>query len=66
MVRILGFQFQGPGSTPGQGTEIPQATQHSQKQTDRQTERWDNFKRCNRCITGIPEGKKREWDITFE
>ena len=36
MVRTLGFQFQGPGSIPGQGTEIPQATQHSQKQTDRE------------------------------
>ena len=64
MVRTLGFQFQGPGSIPGQGTEIPQATQHSQKQTDR--ERWDNFKRYNKCITGIPEWKKREWDIIFE
>ena len=31
MVRILSFHCWGPGSIPGQGTEIPQAMQRSQK-----------------------------------
>ena len=31
MVRIPGFHCCGPGSIPGQGTEIPQAMEHSQK-----------------------------------
>ena len=31
MVRVLGFHCCGPGSVPGQGTEILQAAQHSQK-----------------------------------
>ena len=31
VVRILGFHCRGLGSVPGWGTEIPQATQHSQK-----------------------------------
>ena len=36
MVRIPGFHCCGPGSVPGQGTEIPQAVEHSQK-TNKQT-----------------------------
>ena len=28
VVRIWHFHFHGPGSVPGQGTEIPQATSH--------------------------------------
>ena len=32
VVRILGFHCLGPGSTPGWGTEIPQATWCSQKE----------------------------------
>ena len=31
MVRIPGFHCHGPGSFPGQGTEIPQATWRGQK-----------------------------------
>ena len=31
VVRIPGFHCHGPGSIPGQGTEIPQPTRHSQK-----------------------------------
>ena len=32
MVRIPGFHHHGLGSTPGQGTKILQAVQHSQKE----------------------------------
>ena len=31
VVRIRHFHCPGPGSIPGEGTEIPQAAQHSQK-----------------------------------
>ena len=36
-VRTPGFHCYGPGSTPGQGTEILTVVQHSQKQTDKKT-----------------------------
>ena len=39
VVRTRRFHCCGRGSIPGQGTKIPQATQHSQKQTSKQTNR---------------------------
>ena len=41
----MGFHCHSPGSIPGQGTEIPQAVQHSQKTTTttkhRHTDQWN-------------------------
>ena len=39
MVRIPGFHCCGLGSIPGQGTEIPQAAQHSTAKTNKQTKK---------------------------
>ena len=41
MVRILGFHCHGPGSTPSQGTEIPQATQCGQKKKGKKKVRYN-------------------------
>ena len=35
MVRIRCFHYHGPGSIPGQGTEIPQASQRGQKKKEK-------------------------------
>ena len=39
VVRIPGFHCLGSGSVPGQGTEIPQAVQHSKKKKERKREK---------------------------
>ena len=36
VIRIPGFHCRDPGSIPDRGTEIPQASQHGQKQTNKQ------------------------------
>ena len=38
VVRIPGFHCQGPGSDPGQGTEILQARWHSRKRKKKRRE----------------------------
>ena len=35
MARIPGFHYCGPGSIPGQGTEIPQSAWQSQKKKEK-------------------------------
>ena len=54
VVRIPGFQRHGLGSTPGQGTEIPQAEQCGQKNKNK------NPEKQNRVLGLVP----RESDLT--
>ena len=39
-----GFHYRGPSSIPGQGTEIPQAARHGQKQTKTSKQRDEHLK----------------------
>ena len=49
MVRVPGFHCQGPGSDPGQGTEIPQARWHSRKKK-KERERLDTENRPRETV----------------
>ena len=54
MFRILGFHCRGLGSIPGQGTEISQAMQCSQKKKKREKNSFYVLKK-NCIILRIPE-----------
>ena len=55
--RILGFHCRGPGSIPGQGTEIPQAARHSQKRKKQTT----RMKTENRSVVVRGEVGGKGW-----
>ena len=51
MVRILGFHCRGLGSIPGGGTEILQATGHSQKKKKKKgRKQW--LELCGKMVRG--------------
>ena len=58
VVRSLGFHRHGPGSIPGWGTEIPQATQHGQKKKKRRAELPE------KCKVILLQGKNAEGQFT--
>ena len=51
MATILGFHCHGPGSIPGQGTEILKATQHGQKKKKKKLE--GNLRLIKECLVSL-------------